>query len=146
MPSSIGRSGSSIASLVQSTIAAGRVLAIDTAAAEASPGVLLVLTPDNALPLRTATSWTGAPPPDVPYLPLATDITFNGQHVAAVVAETFEQATAAAALVKVAYDERPAITSLDDPKAGDGMPMDAMTKEWGDAAAALASGARSHRA
>jgi Aerobic-type carbon monoxide dehydrogenase, large subunit CoxL/CutL homologs len=41
--------------------------------------------------------------------------------------------------VKVTYDERPAITSLDDPKAGDGMPMDAMTKEWGDAAAALAA-------
>ena len=85
--------------LVQSTIAAGRVRAIDTTAAEASPGVLLVLTPDNALRLRTATSWTGAPPPDVPYLPLATDVTFNGQQVAAVVAETFEQATAAAALV-----------------------------------------------
>ncbi len=125
--------------LVQSTIAAGRVRAIDAAAAEASSGVLLVITPDNALPLRTATSWTGAPPPDVPYLPLATDITFNGQHVAAVVAESFEQATAAAALVKVTYDERPAITSLDDPKAGDGMPMEAMTKEWGDAAAALAA-------
>ena len=125
--------------MVQSTIAAGRVRAIDATAAETSPGVLLVLTPDNALPLRTATSWTGAPPPDVPYLPLATDITFNGQHVAAVVAESFEQATAAAALVKIAYDERPAITSLDDPKAGEGMPMDAMTKEWGDAAAALAA-------
>ena len=41
--------------------------------------------------------------------------------------------------------ERPAITSLDDPKAGDGMPMDAMTKEWGDAAAALAAAPSSHR-
>ena len=84
--------------------------------------------------------------PMSPICPLARDITFNGQHVAAVVAETFEQATAAAALVKVAYEETPAIAGLDDPKAGDGMPMDPMTKEWGDAAAAFAERARPHRA
>jgi xanthine dehydrogenase YagR molybdenum-binding subunit len=125
--------------IVQSTIAAGRVRSIDTTAAQASPGVLLVLTPDNALRLNTASSWLGVPPPDVPYRPLARDITFNGQHVAAVVAETFERATAAAALVGVAYDERPAVAGLDDPKAGDGMPVDQLTVEWGDADAALAA-------
>jgi xanthine dehydrogenase YagR molybdenum-binding subunit len=124
--------------IVQSTIAAGRVRAIDGAAAKASPGVLLILTPDNALSLRTATSWTGVPPPDAPYRPLTRDITFNGQHVAAVVAETFEQATAAAAMVKIAYDELPAIAGLDDPQVGGGQPVDAMTIEWGDAEAGLA--------
>ncbi|TIP56758.1 hypothetical protein, partial [Mesorhizobium sp.] len=65
--------------------------------------------------------------------------TFSGQHVAAVVAESFEQAIAAAALVKVGYDETPAIVDLDDPKAGDGIPIDTMTKEWGDAQAAFAA-------
>ena len=50
--------------IIDSTIASGRVVAIDTRAAEAYPGVLLVLTPDNALPIKTATDWTGAPPPD----------------------------------------------------------------------------------
>ncbi|MER9902254.1 xanthine dehydrogenase family protein molybdopterin-binding subunit [Mesorhizobium sp. M0130] len=125
--------------LVESTIAAGRVRSIDTAAAEAAPGVLLVLTPDNILPLRTATDWLGTPPPDVAYCPLARDITFSGQHVAAVIAESFEQAVAAAALVKIAYDEVPAIVDLSDPKAGDGIPVDAMTKEWGEAETAFAS-------
>lgn len=125
--------------IVQSTIAAGRVRSIDVAAAEASPGVLLVLTPENALRLNGASSWLGAPPPDGPYQPLATDVTFNGQHIAAVVAETFEQATAAAALVKVSYDEAPAIIDLDDPNSGEGIKLDPLTKEWGDADAALAA-------
>ena len=40
----------------------------------------------------------------------------------------------------------PAIADLDDPKAGDGIPIDAMTKEWGDAEAALRGRARPHRA
>jgi hypothetical protein len=84
---------------VQSTIAAGRVRTIDVAAAQAYPGVLIVLTPDNALRLNSASSWLGEPPADGPYRPLAQDVTFSWQHIAAVVAETFEQATAAAGLV-----------------------------------------------
>ena len=122
---------------VQSTIAAGRVRAIDTAAAEAAPGVLLVLTPDNALRLNGASTWLGAPPAEDSYRPLKKDVTFNGQHIAAIVAETLEQATAAARLVKVTYEEAEAIVDLDDPKAGDGIAMDPLTIEWGDAAAAL---------
>ena len=123
---------------VQSTIAAGRVRSIDIAAAAAAPGVLLVLTPENALRLNGASTWLGAPPPSKTYQPLAKDVTFSGQHIAAVVAETLEQATAAAGLVKVSYDEIEAIVDLDDPKAGDGMTMDPLTIEWGDAAATLA--------
>ena len=59
MPSSIGPARLVHAVIVQSTIAAGRVRAIDTAAAEASPGVLLVLTPDNALPLQHGVELAG---------------------------------------------------------------------------------------
>lgn len=125
--------------IIDSTIASGRVLAIDAAAAEAYPGVLLVLTPDNAIAIKTATDWTGAPPPAVPFEPFAREITFNGQHIAAVIAETFEQATAAAALVKVTYDKTVPISTFDDPRAGEGYPIDMMTKEWGDAEAALAT-------
>ncbi|MEK1887776.1 MAG: xanthine dehydrogenase family protein molybdopterin-binding subunit [Phyllobacterium sp.] len=125
--------------LVESAIASGRVLAIDASAAKVAPGVLLVLTPDNAMPIKSATDWLNTPPADTPYEPLARTITFAGQHVAAVIAETFEQATAAAALVKVSYEETPAIFGLDDPKAGDGMPIDRMTIEWGDAQGALAT-------
>lgn len=125
--------------LVESTVPAGKVRAIDTAAAESMPGVLLVLTPDTIPPLKTASDWFGTPPPDVPYCPLARDIAFSGQHVAAVVAESFEQAVAAAALVKVSYDEAPAVADLSDPKAGDGIAIDMMTKEWGEAEAAFAA-------
>ncbi|TPI12751.1 xanthine dehydrogenase family protein molybdopterin-binding subunit [Mesorhizobium sp. B4-1-3] len=125
--------------LVGATIAAGKVTAIDTRAAETAPGVLAVLTPETIMELKTASDWFGNRPSDGPYSPLVREVTFSGQHVAAVVAETFEQAVAAAALVKVWYDEMPAIVDLSDGKAGDGMPIDAMTKEWGDAQSAFAA-------
>ncbi|TPI47538.1 xanthine dehydrogenase family protein molybdopterin-binding subunit [Mesorhizobium sp. B2-9-1] len=124
--------------LVGATIAAGKVTAIDARAAETAPGVLAVLTPDNIMELKGASDWLGNPPSQPTYAPLVREVTFSGQHVAAVVAETFEQAVAAAALVKVWYDETPAIVDLSDGKAGDGIPIDAMTKEWGDAEAAFA--------
>ncbi|MBZ9841123.1 xanthine dehydrogenase family protein molybdopterin-binding subunit [Mesorhizobium sp. CA5] len=124
--------------LVGATIAAGKVTAIDARAAETAPGVLAVLTPDTIMELRGASDWLGNPPSQPTYAPLVREVTFSGQHIAAVVAETFEQAVAAAALVKVWYDETPAIVDLSDGKAGDGIPIDAMTKEWGDAEAAFA--------
>ncbi|MGX8008296.1 xanthine dehydrogenase family protein molybdopterin-binding subunit [Mesorhizobium sp. ORM8.1] len=125
--------------LVGATIAAGKVTAIDTRAAETAPGVLAVLTPDTIMELKGASDWLGNPPALPTYAPLARTVTFSGQHVAAVVAETFEQAVAAAALVKVTYEETPAIVDLSDGKAGDGIPIDVMTKEWGDAQAAFAA-------
>src|SRR4051794_8724818 len=124
--------------IVQSTIASGRIRAIDKKAAQSAPGVLLVLTPDNVLPLKSPTTWMGTPGPEGPYLALTHAITFSGQHVAAVIAETFEQATAAAALVKLEYEVTPAVSGLDDPKAGKGTAIDPMTIEWGDAAKSLA--------
>jgi xanthine dehydrogenase YagR molybdenum-binding subunit len=91
------------------------------------------------LPLKTPTNWLGVKPSDGPYHPLNRDITFYGQHIAAVVAETLEQATEAAALLKVAYDEAPAIASFDEPEAGEGTVVDALSADWGDAAGALAA-------
>jgi xanthine dehydrogenase YagR molybdenum-binding subunit len=123
--------------LVQSTIAAGRVTAIDSEAAAAAPGVLLVLTPDNLPTLRNATGWRGTPAPEGPYLPLVREVTFSGQHIAAVVAETFEQATAAAAMLRVTTVATPSVADLDDPAAGAGMPVDSLDVQWGDAEAAL---------
>ncbi|MEI9406641.1 xanthine dehydrogenase family protein molybdopterin-binding subunit [Mesorhizobium argentiipisi] len=125
--------------LVGATIAAGKVTAIDTRAADTAPGVLAVLTPDTIMELRGASDWFGKPPAQPTFSPLVREVTFSGQHVAAVVAETFEQAVAAAALVKIWYDETPAIVDLSDGKAGDGIPVEAMTQEWGDAEAAFAA-------
>ncbi|TPN76718.1 xanthine dehydrogenase family protein molybdopterin-binding subunit [Mesorhizobium sp. CU3] len=125
--------------LVGATIAAGKVAAIDSRAAETAPGVLAVLTPDTIMELKGASDWLGNPPAKPTYGPLAREVTYSGQHIAAVVAETFEQAVAAAGLVKVTYDETPAIVDLSDGKAGDGIPIDMMTKEWGDAQGAFAA-------
>ena len=105
--------------IVQSTIPSGRVRAIDMRAAESAPGVILVLTPDNIMPLKSATTWLDTPGPEGPYLALTKEINFAGQHVAAVVAETFEQATAAAALLRIDCEEKTAVTSLDDTRIGD---------------------------
>jgi xanthine dehydrogenase YagR molybdenum-binding subunit len=124
---------------IGSTIAAGRIGAIDTTEAESAPGALLILTPDNTESLNGATSWSGAPPPDPHFRPLTHNITFSGQHVACIVAETLEQATEAARLLRITYDEKSPIAGLDDPNAGPGTPLDPFTVEWGDAAAALAA-------
>jgi xanthine dehydrogenase YagR molybdenum-binding subunit len=103
------------ASLVRSTISKGRVAAIDTGPARSSPGVLTVITHEDAPKLHTAKRDMIAPPP-VP--PLQTDeIDHYGQYVAIVVAETPQQADAAAAIVEVRYEPESASLRRDDPGA-----------------------------
>jgi xanthine dehydrogenase YagR molybdenum-binding subunit len=97
--------------LVGSTIAAGRIRAIDTARADSAPGVLAVITH------RNVPAWHSTPE-ELRYVelrfPLADyTIHHHGQYVAAVVAGTREQAEHAAGLIAVDYEERPAVASLD---------------------------------
>ena len=125
--------------LVQSRIAAGRVVKVDATRAEAAPGTLLVLTPDVDLGLKVASDWYGNRPDNQPYHPLSHNVSFNGQAVAAVIAETLEQATEAARLVDITYEEGPAVVDLDNPEAGEGKLLDALTVSWGDAETALAA-------
>ena len=91
--------------VVEATIARGRVAEIDASAAERLPGVLLVLTHKNAPkqgawgPLETEDRYARASPQ------LGDDrIAYYGQAVAFVVAQSFEQARAAAARVRVRYE------------------------------------------
>ncbi len=85
--------------LVMSTIARGRVTAVDTGAAQAAPGVLAVFT-HTTMP-RLTTPRTGY---FKRFVPLQDDqIRHAGQPVALVVAETLEEAQEAAALVRVGY-------------------------------------------
>ncbi|GAA0732997.1 xanthine dehydrogenase family protein molybdopterin-binding subunit [Dactylosporangium roseum] len=103
------------AALVRSTIAAGRIAGIDTSRAEAAPGVLAVITPDNAPRIERAPDtplWRQPPPPLQ-----RREIVHHGQYVGVVVAETVEEATAAARLVGVAYEPTDPVLSLDDPRA-----------------------------
>ena len=83
--------------VVGSAIAKGRILSIDATAATALPGVLAVVTAENAGKLGKGAS-NAAPLLGGP------DVAHYHQAIALVVAELFEQARAAAALVKVAYD------------------------------------------
>jgi xanthine dehydrogenase YagR molybdenum-binding subunit len=99
--------GAAYVAAVQSTVGAGRVAAIDASAALALAGVLAVLTHENAPRLQPLEP---QPPAfqDVEWEVLQSDaVTYRGQFVAAVVAETPETAREAAALVAVRYQERP---------------------------------------
>ncbi len=88
--------------LVQSTVPAGRITRIDTHVAQAMPGVLLVMTHENAPRLPNG----GKPalePPAGRVLSLLQDdqVHYNGQPVALVVGDTLEHAQAAARMVRV---------------------------------------------
>ena len=87
--------------VVEASIGKGKIKSIDTAAAEKAPGVVLVLTHRNAPAQGTGNHHEAHPVLTGP------EVTRYGQPIAFVVAETFEQARAAAYLVRVEYDRLP---------------------------------------
>jgi xanthine dehydrogenase YagR molybdenum-binding subunit len=101
---------------VESNIARGRISAIDTAAAEKSPGVLAVLTHLNAPKPKNAQAGhernQGSGIRNEERLPLSDDVVgYAGQYIALVVAKTLEQARQAASLVRATYaPEDPLLT------------------------------------
>ncbi len=126
---------------VQSTRPAGRIVSIDTTTAKALPGVIDVYTAQNTLKLNKPTFYGAGGGATEVFTPLQDDvIRFNGMHIALVVAETFEQATEAASLLKVVYADAPATIDLNDPMAKS-QTMDPMDVKWGDAQTALANAA-----
>jgi xanthine dehydrogenase YagR molybdenum-binding subunit len=97
--------------VVQSTIAHGHVLSIDTGSVLQMPGVLEVITHENALRLETVD--------DGELLVLQDEqVHYRGQIVALVVASALEQARAAADALPVAYDAEPhdVLLSADHPR------------------------------
>ncbi|MDI7383210.1 aldehyde oxidoreductase molybdenum-binding subunit PaoC [Cronobacter dublinensis] len=103
--------------VVGSAIAKGRITAMDTGAAEQAPGVLAVITAQNAGPLgkgdMNAATLLGGP-----------EIEHYHQAIAVVVAETFEQARAGAGLITVTYEETPGAYDLAKEKPGVTTPPD----------------------
>lgn len=101
--------------VLQSTIAKGRIHKIDTQAAEASPGVLAVITHLNAPKLNEV-------PEDLKsiqgkagqkLIPLQSEtIYYWGQHIGVVVAETLEEATYAASLIAVDYEQEEPVVDM----------------------------------
>ena len=84
---------------VQSTIAKGRIVSFDASKAQAIPGVITVLTYENAPRLKSQEGELAVLQSNA--------VAYRGQFVALVVAETLEIARQAAESVIVHYEEQP---------------------------------------
>src|ERR1700749_2451496 len=122
--------------VVEASIGKGTIRSIETRAAEKAPGVVLVLTHHNAPAQGTGNHREAQPVLTGP------QVTHYGQPVAFVVAESFEEARAAAYLVDVKYDQavgnytlRTNLSEARVPRPSDGQPADSAV---GDFAAAFA--------
>ena len=93
--------------IVASAVAQGTIRSIDLATAKAAPGVLAIVTAQNAGPLGKGNFNTVK-------LLAGPEVDHYHQAVAVVVAETFEQARSAAALVRVDYARRPGRFDLEE--------------------------------
>jgi xanthine dehydrogenase YagR molybdenum-binding subunit len=133
------------AALKYSTVARGKVRELDTAAAEAAPGVVLVMTYRNAPRMKPVpafmSSAKAAGGDDIPIMQNE-EIHWNGQPIAVVLAETQEQADYAKSLIRATYETERAVTVFEDAKADSepgvfqGQPL---LLEIGDAEASLAA-------
>lgn len=93
--------------IFKSEIAAGKIVNLDTSTAEKASGVLAVITPKNAPKLNEKGGIRGGG------LLQNMNVEYFGQTIGVVVAETFEQARAAARLVKVTYEKAGAKIDFD---------------------------------
>lgn len=123
-----------------STIARGRITRIDAAAARALPGVRLVLTHENAPRIRVRTD-------SALTILQSTEVSYRGELIGAVVADSPQVAREAAGLVRVAYDEQPAELGfgIDDPRSYEPRRVNAFrpgAHERGDVDAGLREGIR----
>ena len=119
--------------IVQSTIPSGTIAAIDIRTASRASGVLSILTPFNAPKVKAAANV---------HLLQDTNIFYNGQPIAVVVARSLPEAMHAATLLQITYkptsarlDFKALIGEARDPKRG------ASHSERGDIAASLAKAA-----
>lgn len=120
--------------IVGSGIAKGRITSIDVAGAKTAPGVLAVITADNAGPVKASGFYVAKP--------LAGPrIEHYHQAIALVVAETFEQARAAAGLIRVDYARNKGAFDLSAARTGAKPHQRQPDVRIGDFASAFASAA-----
>lgn len=134
------------AALVYGTIPSGRIATLDTKAAEAAPGVVLVMTYRNAPRLNNPALFGSTPTAAAASdLPIMQDdrLHWNGQPIAVVLAESQEQADYATSLIVATYEAEPSTTSWAAAKAAGLKPGVFMGQplltEIGDAEAMLAA-------
>ncbi|MFZ0088974.1 MAG: xanthine dehydrogenase family protein molybdopterin-binding subunit [Solirubrobacteraceae bacterium] len=137
------------AALRYSTVARGAITTLDTSAAEAAAGVVLVMTHRNAPRMAPPPLFLTAPKAaggsDLPVMQ-DDSIHWNGEPVAIVLADTQEQADHAASLIEVAYESSTPRTFEEarqhprTPESLVGQPVEVLV---GDAEAALADASHS---
>jgi len=128
--------------LVTSTIPSGRVLRIDDSAAKEVPGLLLVMTPQNAMRLPKETKDGKLQPPIGRRLTLLQedDVYYNNQPIAVVVADTFEHAREAAARLIVEYERKDAALDFQKAKESPHTPEKVLAEETDTKRGDLADG------
>jgi xanthine dehydrogenase YagR molybdenum-binding subunit len=108
------------AAIHYANVARATIEVLDTGAAEAAPGVVLVMTHKNAPRLHPMPPFMSQPKAaggdDVPVMQ-DDQVHWNGQPVALVLAETQEQADYAQSLIRVKYAPSDGVTSLAQAKA-----------------------------
>jgi len=126
--------------MVGAEIATGRISDVDIAAAEAAPGVLAVWTHRNvpAQPPRGTKAHPRSTQGSKPALE-SDRVTYFGQPVAFVVADTLENATAAAKLVRLTYAADDPVVDFAARLADAGMPPGEQDTEIGDFEAGFAA-------
>lgn len=138
------------AAVAFSTIARGHIVSLDTASAEAAPGVKLVMTYRNAPRLKSTPVFNSQPnaagPTDLPIMQ-DDSIHWNGEAIGVVLADTQEQADHAKSLIQAIYKEDPAVIDFAEAMQRARVPESILGEkpsvEKGNAEAAL--GAARHR-
>src|SRR5438105_7641474 len=101
--------------LIKSTIAKGRVTALDLSAAKSIPGVIDILTRENGARFKAyPDDVTKKGAPGDSRVPLQDDeVHWSGQHLGVVIAETFEAAMHAASLVRATYESTSPVMAIE---------------------------------
>jgi xanthine dehydrogenase YagR molybdenum-binding subunit len=117
--------------LVTSTIPSGRVVRIDDSAAREVPGLLLVMTPQNAMRLPKETRDGKLQPPIGRRLTLLQedDVYYNNQPIAVLVADTIEHAREAAARLRIEYERKDAVLDFEQAKESLHAPEKVLTED-----------------
>lgn len=142
-------SGLAYGSVVESAIAKGRIVRIDTSEARRVGGVLGVVTHENRPDMaRDDKAWKDdvAPEEGSPFRPLYDDkIRFSGQPIALVLAEEWEIAKYAASLVRIEYEKEAFATDLYQQR-DQAFVVEKPDKPHGNAASAFAAAEVRHEA
>ncbi len=152
----INQPNQTYAYILRSSYAHATINSINTAAAKAAPGVVAVFTGEDMQVGSIPCGWqvhskNGDPMAEPEHPPLAKGkVRYVGDQIAVVIADSLDQAKAAAELIEVDVTEHPAVVHMDDALSGSTLVHDDLTSnlcyDWeiGDPAECDAAFAKAH--